>query len=154
MARTKNRVELIGHVGNAPSIHYTSSGDIVASFTLATSEPYKDSKGEWGERPEWHNLVTFKRNAELVRDHIKKGSRLRVEGKLRTRDWIDRESGKKMYKTEVIVYEVMFLSPREENSNNTTNYEAPAAAVSTTQGNEPPYTDAEAAQYQDPEIPF
>ena len=159
MARTKNRVELIGHVGQNPNIHYTGNGAIVANFSLATSEPYKDAKGEWAERPEWHSLVTFKRNAEIVRDHVKQGARLRVEGRLQTRSWTDRESNKKVYKTEIVVNEIMFLSSREESTTQpqktASGYESPATTSHTGQPDEPPYTDAEVAQYQDTEeIPF
>ncbi len=158
MARTKNRVELIGHVGQNPNIHYTGSGAIIANFTLATSEPYKDSKGEWAERPEWHNLVTFKRNAELVRDHVKQGARLRIEGRLQTRNWADRETGKKQYKTEIVVNEIMFLSPRDEDAaqghKSAPNTEVPAGVAPTAPINEPPYTDAEISQYADSDVPF
>jgi len=76
---------------------------MVANFTLATSDRFQDAQGNWQDRTEWHNLVAFKRTAEIVRDYVKKGSKLFIEGKLTTRSWDDKESGQKRYKTEIVV---------------------------------------------------
>ena len=89
---------------------------MVANFTLATSDRFQDAQGNWQDRTEWHNLVAFKRTAEIVRDYVKKGSKLYVEGKLTTRSWDDKESGQKRYKTEVVAFDISLLSARESGS--------------------------------------
>ena len=80
------------------------------NLSLATSERYKDNRGEWQERTEWHNLVGYQRVGEILRDYVQKGSRIFVEGELRTRSWEDRESGQRKFRTEVVVHEVSLLS--------------------------------------------
>ena len=114
MARSVNKVTLLGNVGKDPEIRSTAGGNIVANFTLATSDNQKDAQGNWQERTEWHNLVAFKRTAEIVRDYVKKGSKLYIEGKITTRSWDDKESGQKRYKTEILVNELVLLTSREE----------------------------------------
>ncbi len=89
---------------------------MVASFGLATSDRYQDAQGNWQDRTEWHALVAFKRNAEIIRDYVKKGSKLYIEGKLQTRSWDDKDSGAKRYKTEIVVFDLSLLSGREEGS--------------------------------------
>ena len=80
---------------------------------MATSDRYKDKGGEWQERTEWHNLVGYARGAEILRDFVKKGSKLYVEGRITTRSWDDKETGKKVYRTEIVVSEISLLSPAE-----------------------------------------
>ena len=89
---------------------------LVATFGLATSERQKDAQGNWQDRTEWHNLVAFGRTAEIIRDYVKKGSKLYIEGSLRTSNWEDKQSGQKRYKTEIIVNDLSLLSGREEGS--------------------------------------
>ena len=93
-----------------PEIRTTNSGTPVANLSLATTDRYKDSQGEWQDRTEWHNLATYARGAEILRDYVKKGSKLYVEGKLTTRSWDDKDSGKKMYRTEIVVNDISLLS--------------------------------------------
>ncbi len=109
-----NRIFLLGNVGKDPEIRSSASGTIVATFGLATSDRFQDQQGNWQDRTEWHTLVAFKRTAEIVRDYVKKGSKLYIEGKLQTRSWDDKESGLKRYKTEVVVFDLSLLSGREE----------------------------------------
>jgi single-strand DNA-binding protein len=116
MAKSVNKVILLGNVGKDPEIRSTPNGVMVANFTLATSDRFQDPQGNWQDRTEWHNLVTFKRTAEIVRDYVKKGSKLYVEGKLQTRSWDDKESGQKRYKTEIVVFDLSLLSGRDESS--------------------------------------
>jgi single-strand DNA-binding protein len=78
-------------------------------LSLATNDSSMDGRGEWQERVEWHNLVAHQRNAEILRDYVKKGSRIYVEGTLRTRSWDDKKSGEKKYRTEVVVLELTLL---------------------------------------------
>ena len=103
MARSINKITLLGNVGKDPEIRSSASGIMVANLTLATSDRFQDQQGNWQDRTEWHTLVAFKRTAEIVRDYVKKGSKLYIEGKLQTRSWDDKESGAKRYRTEIIV---------------------------------------------------
>lgn len=115
MAKSVNKVFLLGNVGKDPEIRSTGGGTMVANFGLATSERYKDQQGNWQDRTEWHNIVAYGKLAEIIRDYVKKGSKLFVEGRLVTRNWEDKEyAGRKNYRTEVIVNELSLLSGREE----------------------------------------
>jgi single-strand DNA-binding protein len=114
MAKSVNKVFLLGNVGKDPEIRSTGGGTTVASFTLATSDRFQDQQGNWQDRTEWHNLKAFKRTAEIVRDYVKKGSKLWIEGKITTNSWDDKESGQKRYRTEIIVNDLSLLSAREE----------------------------------------
>ena len=93
MAKSVNKVILLGNVGKDPEIRSTPSGTIVANLTLATGDRQKDAQGNWQDVTEWHNLVAFTRTAEIIRDYVKKGAKLYVEGKIQTRSWDDKQSG-------------------------------------------------------------
>jgi single-strand DNA-binding protein len=112
MAKSVNRVTLLGNIGKDPEVSFLPSGTAVAKFGLATSERFKDKGGEWQDRTEWHNVVAFGKLAEIVRDYVKKGNKLYVEGALRTSSWDDKTSGQKRYKTEIIMNELSLLSGR------------------------------------------
>jgi single-strand DNA-binding protein len=114
MAKSVNKVILLGNVGKDPEIKATSSGTVVATFSIATSERFKDKAGNWQDRTEWHNLVAYQRTAEIIRDYVKKGSKLYVEGRLQTSSWDDKTTGQKKYKTEIIVNDLSLLSGRGE----------------------------------------
>ncbi len=109
MAKGVNKVFLLGNVGKDPEIRATAGGMTIASFTLATADRAKDAQGNWTDRTEWHNLVAFQRTAEIVRDYVKKGTQLFIEGKIQTRSWEDKESGAKKYRTEILVNELSLL---------------------------------------------
>jgi single-strand DNA-binding protein len=109
MGKSVNKVMLLGHAGKDPDVHILRSGTVV-NLSLATSERYKDNFGDWQERTEWHNLVGHHRVGEILRDYVTKGSRLYVEGSLRTRSWDDRESGQRKYRTEIVVHDITLLS--------------------------------------------
>jgi single-strand DNA-binding protein len=111
MARSVNKATLIGNVGKDPEIKVASNGNAVATFSLATSDRTKDQTGTWTDRTEWHNLVAFQRLAEIVRDYVKKGSKLYVEGRIQTRSWDDKDN-QKHYKTEIVVNDLVLLSGR------------------------------------------
>jgi single-strand DNA-binding protein len=110
MSKTVNKVLLLGNVGKDPEIASTNGGTLVAKLSLATSERIKDKKGEWQDRTEWHNLVAYARGAEILRDYVRNGSKLYVEGRLTTRSWDDKESGRKIYRTEIVVGDISLLS--------------------------------------------
>jgi single-strand DNA-binding protein len=109
MSKSVNKVLLLGNVGKDPEVHHPYSG-IVVNLSLATNESFKDGRGDWQERVEWHNLVAFQRNAEIIRDYVRKGSRIFIEGKLRTNSWDDKQSRERRYKKEIVVIEVSLLS--------------------------------------------
>jgi single-strand DNA-binding protein len=123
MSKTVNKVLLLGNVGKDPEIASTNGGTLVAKLSLATSERFKDKQGEWQERTEWHNLVAYARGAEILRDYVHKGSKLFVEGRLTTRSWDDKESGKKIYRTEIVVGDISLLSESNGSRANTSRTE-------------------------------
>jgi single-strand DNA-binding protein len=113
MAKGTNKALLLGNVGKDPEIRSTNTGTIVATFSLATADRQKDSSGNWTDRTEWHNLVAFNRTAEVIRDYVKKGTQLFIEGKIQTRSWDDKASGEKKYRTEILIDELTLLGNRQ-----------------------------------------
>ncbi len=109
MAKGVNKVLLLGNVGKDPEMKATQSGMVIAQFPLATAERQKDQSGNWVDKTEWHNLVCFGKTAEIVRDYVKKGKQLFIEGSLRTSSWEDKQSGQKRYRTEIIVSDLSLL---------------------------------------------
>ena len=109
MAKGVNKVLLLGNVGKDPEIRSTAGGMTIATFSLATADRQKDQQGNWQDKTEWHNLVAFGRTAEIVRDYVKKGTQLFIEGKIQTRSWDDKDSGQKKYRTEILVNEMSLL---------------------------------------------
>jgi len=103
-----NKVILIGRLGKDPETRYMTSGEAVTNCTLATSESWKDKSGEKQEKTEWHNLVFYRRLAEIAGEYLKKGSQIYVEGKLQTRKWQTKE-GQDRYTTEIVVNEMTML---------------------------------------------
>jgi len=114
MAKSVNKVILVGNLGKDPEVKYTPSGTAVAKFSLATNEGYKDKAGQWQERTEWHNVVAWQRLAEIVGEYVKKGSKVYIEGRLQTSSWDDKETGQKKYKTEIVANELVLLGGRGE----------------------------------------
>jgi single-strand DNA-binding protein len=112
MAKSVNKVILIGNLGKDPEVKYTPQGTAVARITLATNERYKDKSGEWQDRTEWHNVVLWQRQAEIAGEYLKKGSKVYVEGRLQTRSWDDKQTNQKKYMTEVVVNDLVLLSGR------------------------------------------
>jgi single-strand DNA-binding protein len=114
MARGVNKVILIGNLGKDPEVRYMPSGGAVANITLATSETWKDKQsGERQERTEWHNVVFYNKLAEIAGEYLRKGSKVYVEGSLRTRKWQDK-NGADRYTTEIIANEMQMLDGRGE----------------------------------------
>jgi single-strand DNA-binding protein len=117
MSKSVNKVILLGNLGKDAEVKALQSGNAVANFSLATTERYKDTRGEWQDKTEWHNLVAYGRTAEIVRDYTEKGSKLYIEGKLSTRSWEDKDTGKTIYRTEIVVVDVGLLSNKNGGSN-------------------------------------
>lgn len=111
---------LIGNVGKDPEVRYldqnsaSGANSKVATFTVATTEKYRDRNGELHETTEWHNIVAWRGYADTVEKYVKKGSQVYVEGRLRTRSWND-QSGNKRYTTEIIVDTLQLLGRRQDN---------------------------------------
>jgi single-strand DNA-binding protein len=114
MAKSLNKVMLIGNLGKDPEVKYTPSGVPVAKFSLATNERYKDKGGEWQDRTEWHNIVAWQRLAEIVGEYVKKGSKIYIEGRIQTSSWEDKQSGEKKYRTEIVANDLVLLSGRSD----------------------------------------
>ena len=108
MNTLRNKVQLIGHVGNAPEIVTLESGRKLAKFSIATNETYKNNKGEKITDTQWHNVVAWGKTAELVENYVPKGKEIGVEGKLTSRTYEDKEGNKK-YITEVVCNELLLL---------------------------------------------
>ena len=110
-----NKVMLIGNVGRDPEVRYLeNSGNAkVATFTLATTERYRDRNGEMRENTEWHNIVAWRNSADVVERFVKKGTQLYVEGRLRTRSWDD-QTGNKRYTTEILVDNLQLLGKKAD----------------------------------------
>ncbi|WP_269224397.1 MULTISPECIES: single-stranded DNA-binding protein [Flavobacterium] len=104
----KNRVQLIGNVGNDPIIKSFEGGKKLASLTIATNDSYKNDKGERVEQTEWHTVVAWGKTAEIIEKFVTKGKQIAVEGKLTHRSYDDK-NGEKRYITEVVVNEIMLL---------------------------------------------
>jgi len=113
MARGINKVILIGNLGRDPEVRFTPSGLAVANLALATSESWKDKQsGETQERTEWHKVVFYQRLAEIVGEYLKKGSKIYVEGRLRTTKWQDKNTGQDRYTTEIIAESMQMLDSK------------------------------------------
>lgn len=106
-----NKVILIGNLGADPEVKYTPDGAPVANFNMATSESWTNKSGERQERTEWHRIVMWRKLAEIAGQYLRKGSKIYVEGKLKTRSWED-QSGQKRYMTEVEVNDMQMLDSR------------------------------------------
>ena len=156
MAKSVNKVFLLGNVGKDPEIRSTGGGTMVATFGLATSERSKDAQGNWQDRTEWHNIVVYGRLAEIVRDYMKKGSKIFVEGRLATRSWDDKEhAGRKNYRTEIIVSDLSLLSGREDGGGYSRSSNSSNAAVNEDQRQSAGTDDfAQSAEISDDDIPF
>jgi len=122
-----NKVILIGRLGKDPETRYMTSGEAVTNATLATSENWKDKSGEKQEKTEWHNLVFYRRLAEIAGEYLKKGSQVYVEGKLQTRKWQDKD-GRDRYNTEIVVNEMTMLGGKSSGGSFEVVEKKPAAA--------------------------
>jgi single-strand DNA-binding protein len=111
MARGINKVILIGNLGRDPETRYTQGGSAVTQFSIATSENWRDkATGEQQERTEWHNVVCFARLAEIAGEYLRKGSKVYIEGSLRTSSW--EQDGQKRYRTEIMARDMQMLDSR------------------------------------------
>ena len=110
-----NKVILVGNLGRDPEVRYMPNGDAVANFSIATTETWKDKQGNRQEKTEWHNIVMYRRLAEIVGEYLKKGSQVYIEGRLQTRKWQDKQ-GNDRYTTEIIADQLKMLGGRNSNA--------------------------------------
>jgi single-strand DNA-binding protein len=122
-----NKVILIGRLGKDPETRYMPNGEAVTNAAMATSENWKDKSGEKQEKTEWHNLVFYRRLAEIAGEYLKKGSQVYIEGKLQTRKW--EKDGVTRYTTEVIVNEMTMLGGKSSGGGSFEVMDKPAAAA-------------------------
>jgi len=108
-----NKAMLIGRLGKDPEVRYTPEGSPVANFSVATSEYWTDKSGARQEKTEWHNIVAWNKLADLSKRYLAKGRQVYVEGRIRTRDWDDRD-GNKRRTTEIIANQIVLLGSRPE----------------------------------------
>lgn len=108
-----NKVLLIGNLGRDPEVRYMPNGEAVANFSVATTEKWKDkNSGQMQEKTEWHNIVMYRRLAEIAGQYLKKGSQVYIEGRLQTRKWQDKNTNQDRYTTEVVADEMKMLGGR------------------------------------------
>lgn len=115
MSTLRNKVQLIGNVGNAPEIKELENGKNVALFSVATNEFYKNSKGERVQDTQWHQIVAWGKTADLVEKYVGKGREIALEGKLSTRTYKS-DSGENRVSTEIVASEILLLGSKQENS--------------------------------------
>jgi single-strand DNA-binding protein len=144
-----NKVMLIGNLGKDPEVRYTTSGQAVASFNLATSEKFKNKSGEWEERTEWHRVTLWGKLAEIAGEYLAKGKTVYIEGRLQTRKWTDRDGNDK-YTTEIVGDKMQMLGGKGDGGSSsgggTRRPAAGGVADTTVSYDEPPF--------QDDDIPF
>ena len=140
-----NKVILIGNIGAKPEIRKTQNGDNVASFTIATSENWKDQQGQQQTRTEWHKIVIFGKLTQIVESYLDKGSKIYIEGQLRTRKW-QNQQGQDQYTTEVVLtqfkgsLQMLDTKPsNESNYNNQSNTQLSNRRIATVVDDEIPF---------------
>ena len=123
MARGINKVIIIGNLGADPEVRYTPNGNAVTNLNIATTTNWRDRQsGEMQEKTEWHRIVMFNRLAEVSGEYLKKGSKIYIDGSLRTRKWQDK-NGQDRYTTEIIANEMQMLDSRSNNINDSNGFD-------------------------------
>ena len=130
MAKDLNKVMLIGRLGQEPELKYTQAGVAVAKFSVATTMTWKDQDGNQQERTEWHNIVAWRRLAEICAEYLKKGKKVYLEGSLNTSSWED-ENKKKHYRTEVVLNDMIMLDGKVPGSNAAAGSEVAESSTAT-----------------------
>jgi len=116
MAKSVNKVILIGNLGKDPEVKYTPGGMAVAKFSVATSYRSKDKSGEWVDHTDWHNIVVWDKLAGIAGEYLKKGGKVYIEGRLKTDSWEDPQTKQKKYMTNVVATDLVLLGGREGGS--------------------------------------
>ncbi|MBI3755995.1 MAG: single-stranded DNA-binding protein [Deltaproteobacteria bacterium] len=124
-----NKVMLIGNLGKDPEIKYTPEGVAIAKFSIATSEQWKDKDGQKQEKTEWHNIVAFRKLAEICGEYLAKGKQIYIEGRIQTRSWDDKDGNKK-YMTEIVADRMQMLGRAGETAKGSAGPSPDAGSVS------------------------
>lgn len=156
-----NKVILVGNLGKDPELRYTPSGAAVATFSLATSERYKDRDGQQQEKTEWHNIVAWRQLAEICGKYLHKGKQVYIEGRIQTRSYDDKDGNKK-YITEIVADQMQMLGARGEEGGGGRGGESRGQGGSPQGGRKPATDDGfnQTARYEEPpmnqedDIPF
>jgi single-strand DNA-binding protein len=143
-----NRAQIIGHVTRDPEVRTTPTGQAVATIGVATNFRWKDQNGAMQDRTEFHNVVVWRKLAEIVQQYVKKGSRVYVEGRLQTRDWLDQQGAKK-FRTEIVAENFIILDRKGDNVGG-----APASEAPDMGGDAPLVTEAPDDEIKLEEVPF
>jgi single-strand DNA-binding protein len=151
MAKSVNKVILIGNLGKDPEVKYTPQGTAVARLTVATNERFKDKSGEWQDRTEWHNVVLWQRLAEIAGEYLKKGGKVYIEGRLQTRSWDDKQTNQKKYMTEVVANDLVLLSGRGDGGE---GFSSRGGGSNNFDQRTPEHEPAAASPITDEDIPF
>jgi single-strand DNA-binding protein len=125
MAKDLNKVLIIGRLGKDPELRYTGSGSPVTTFTVAAGRQWKDSNGEQRDETEWFSIVVWNKLAEICNQHLSKGSRVYIEGRLQTRSWEDPQTGQTRYRTEVVANDMIILDNRPSRESAGDDFEPP-----------------------------
>ena len=153
-----NKVILVGRLGRDPETRYTSGGQAVANFSLATDESYKDRSGERQKRTEWHKIVVWGKQAEIAQQYLKKGSLVFIEGRIQSREWQDKE-GQKRTSFEIVATNFRMLGGRSDGMAAGAGATAPAGAargedIDHASPAEEPMGGGPAPEISDEDIPF
>jgi len=151
MAGSVNKVILIGRLGKDPELKYTPSGTPVAKFSLATDEVYKDASGEQQRRTEWHNIVAWKRLAEICGEYLTKGKQVYIEGSIRSRQWED-QSGNKRTGYDIVAREMKMLGSKGDSERSATERPPAQSAAAPAAPREP--DEMPSSEITDEDIPF
>jgi single-strand DNA-binding protein len=146
-----NKVIIVGNVGRDPEVRFTKAGTAVATFSVATSERFKDRDGDKQERTEWHRVVAWAQLADICGKYLRKGKQVYIEGRLQTRDWEDKD-GHKRYTTEVIANQMQMLGRREDDGGGSSYSDDSFSRGGSAGGGDP--TSQAPASGGDDEIPF
>ena len=153
-----NKAILVGRLGRDPETRYTSGGQAVANFTLATDETFKDRAGERQKRTEWHRVVLWGKLAEIAQQYLKKGMLVYVEGRIQTRQWEDKRDGQKRTTTEIVGNVMRMLTSRAESAAAGASAGAPASGSARTHDPDfegvPAPEEPPAPEISDEDIPF
>jgi single-strand DNA-binding protein len=166
MSKDLNKVQIIGRLTQDPEVRTTPTGQTVATFSVATSRQWKDAAGATQSQVEYHNVVAWRKLAEIIKQYVTKGKQIYIEGYLQTRSWIGTQDNVKRYRTEIIADNVIFLGSPTGNTQSSVatnsapkefNNEAPVAPTEVTvapvQQSAPPQTPAE-EEIRIEDIPF
>lgn len=155
MARTLNRATILGRLGQDPEVRTTPQGSTVCNLSVATSESYKDKNDQWAEITDWHRVTLWDRLADTASKYLKKGSKVYIEGKIRTRTWEDKD-GNKRYMTEIIGNQLLLLDPKSSEGDDSgySSYKKSYSNNEDTAFNPKDFESSENDIPEDDEVPF